>query len=175
MHRPHWLVVSTVCLSASGLWAAELTSVDPRLVSTAGGTVVTLNGSGFQAGDAVRILSQSASDVRMLQGVQVVDSTRIRGTLPGLTQGLHDVQVVRGNLVVIVAAELHGAIEAANPPSLRSLTPGELCAEGGTPVTVRGANLRPETVIRIGSRELVRPAVTRDGSEITGFAPALES
>lgn len=86
-----------------------LEAVEPRLVSTAGGTPVVFRGSGFQAGDLATIGGEA------LVSPEFLDPTRIRGRTPPLAAGFHLAAVVRPGGP---AARLDRAVEAAPPPAI---------------------------------------------------------
>lgn len=140
-----------------------LDRVEPFLVSTDGGTVVVFRGSGFRPGDVATVGGAA------LAGTEVLDPSAIRGRTPTLSAGLHTAIVNRPGGP---RAILEDAVEAAQPPAVRSVSPEEVSTEGGTVVTIAGARFRPETVFRLGELELLDPVITRDGSSAAGVAPA---
>jgi Zn-dependent metalloprotease len=97
---------------SSPLLAAEISRVSPGVIPPEGGTVVTLYGSGFAAGDTPRI-----NGVAMTR-VTVIDARRISGRSPALPPGVYPVDVVfaRG----VIKARLPDAITVQAPDSLET-------------------------------------------------------
>lgn len=105
-------------------------AIRPSLGATAGGTPVTIVGTGFMAGARVTIGGQRATDV------EVVDSTRITALTPAREEALVDVVVRNPGFP---AAILRGAFEYVGGPTVTEVSPGEVLVSGGDVITVRGS------------------------------------
>lgn len=158
-------------VSVSQLAPASIQQVQPALVSTLGGSVVTVIGSNFTADDRVFI-----GGSELLQ-VSLIDSDRITGQTPPLASGFHALAIHR---CAMISTVLSNAVEAAPPPQITSVEPREISRSGGAYVTILGVNLRPETVIRFGfaiglgeANHLTQVRVSADGTRLTGRAPRL--
>jgi hypothetical protein len=144
----------------------RLDSVTPPLVSTFGGTEVTFTGAGFREG----LLTPRVGG-QPLSAVVFLDANRLRGTTPPLPAGIHTADLLRSTGGVAVT--LPNAVEAAPPLVLTSVDPRDVYRDGTTPVSVRGRNFHALTRVQVGGRDLVNPALSPDGTLISGFAPAL--
>lgn len=137
-------------------------AIRPSLGTTAGGSAVTIVGTGFLPGARVMIGGQRASEV------EVLDSTRITALAPAHDEGLVDV-VVRNP--ALPASILRAAFEYVPGPTIAEVLPGELSASGGEPITILGTGFErgievtvnglPATGVRVLSEE-----------ELTAVAPA---
>jgi len=104
--------------------------VVPDIVSTAGGTVVTVEGLGFEPGMTFRIDSSPLLDI------EVIDSAHARGRTPPLTAGLHSVSMVLGD--GHVQRTVPGLIQAlpSQSPQITSVVPLTISTRGGDLVSV---------------------------------------
>jgi RHS repeat-associated protein len=102
-------------------------SVQPAKGATAGGTAVTVSGSGFAAGDTTVSFAAAPATA-----VSVTASTQLNATTPAATSGLVDVAVTTSG----GASSLHNGFRYMLPPSITSFTPAS--GGAGTPVTVNG-------------------------------------
>ncbi len=139
-----------------------LGSVDPNLIPTTGGTLVTLIGSGFAAGMAARI-GGLALDEQV-----VVDPQHIRGKTRPLAEGFHEAEVAGPTGLRL--ALLARAVEAVPLPSVLSVEPSTLCSEQRSPVTIKGSGFRAGMRVKVGTADLFNAAVVNAGT-ITGEAP----
>ncbi len=158
-----WITESP-CLFPS---LAELVSVEPSQVSTAGGTGMTVRGRNLSPNDAVRIGGQS-----LLNPVRI-DSRTVVGTSPPLGVGLHTVDVVSGQGLEI--ARLRNAVQATAPippPVIASVEPPLVSSLGGTQVEVVGQNFRAGQEARIGGILLQNPVIV-SATRIRGTTSAL--
>lgn len=157
-------------VDSGGFPTPNLQSVEPAQIATAGGTPVTVRGTGFTADDEVLL-----DGVPLLYPV-LVDAGQIRGVAPALPAGSHELQVRRCGGVV---ARLPGACESEGLPRIFSCDPREAFVRGGNLVTIRGTNLTAATRVRMGfpasdgSNLLREPVVSADGLTIIGRVPPL--
>ncbi len=109
-----------------------LTAVAPAEGSTAGGTTVTLAGSGFAPGDRVRIGPLPATSI------QVAGPGTIEATTPPGTAGPADVRVISGADPSLFAI-LPRAFTYSDDFRLIQVAPGSGAQAGGTYVTLLGS------------------------------------
>ncbi|MBI4585374.1 MAG: IPT/TIG domain-containing protein [Planctomycetes bacterium] len=150
--------------------SVTLASVNPPLVSSLGGTTVTISASGLQSGHTAKVGGAALENPEFVTGA-AGGITGIRGNVPALPAGFHDVQVLCASGEV--AGTLARAVEAAPPPQLSAVAPSEVFSDGTTRLVIRGANFRAETKFMVGAHEMINPAV--DPSTATGFAPDLDA
>jgi Zn-dependent metalloprotease len=151
--------------------APEITAVNPSAIAVAGGTPITVLGSGFTGSDEVFLDGVPVDDLVL------VGPGELRGTAPALPAGSHTLQVRRCGGVV---AERAAACTGGALPRLYFVTPRAVFAVGGIRVSVVGTNLTANTRIRIAfpsgdaaSSELLNPVVNDAGTEIVGEIPPL--
>jgi len=140
-----------------------VTEVAPDSGPAAGGTSVTITGSGFTSGTTA---VQFGSDTAF---AATVDSdSQITATSPG------------GSGTVPVTVTTPSGTSAASPgaqfayvpaPAVTGVTPDSGLAAGGTRVTISGSNFTGATAVRFGSADAAGLAVRSD-SEITATSPA---
>ena len=139
-----------------------VSTVDPSSGPAAGGTGVTITGTGFTGATAVRFGSEPATDVA------VGSETEITATSPA------------GSGTVDVTVTTPGGTSAADPgaqftyipaPVISTVDPDTGPAGGGTGVTITGSNLTGATAVGFGSVEASDVAVGSE-SEITATSPA---
>jgi PKD domain-containing protein/IPT/TIG domain-containing protein/NPCBM/NEW2 domain-containing protein len=106
----------------------RITAVDPPVVSTLGGTEVTISGSGFSPGFVPRIGGAPLESMELLSG------TLLRGVTPPVDPGLHPASIGSGPLELAV---LPGAVTAAAP---------------GVPPGMYIGHIRPARISRSASR-----------------------
>ncbi len=104
--------------------------VVPEAVSTAGGTVVTVEGLGFEPGMTFRIGSSPLLDA------VVIDSSHARGKTPPLAAGFHPVSMVMDDGQVFhTVPDLVQAVPST-APRIVSVLPLEVSTRGGDIVTI---------------------------------------
>ena len=156
--------VEALCPPPDPCDPATLSSISPDLVSTTGGALVTLMGSGFTDAHTVEVGG------RALLNLVRVSSTLLRGELPDLAVGRHDV-VVRCPTGGVVATLPRG-LEAGLPPEITLVEPTEISESGGVAVVITGRGFRAGvTSIRFGLAPLANQRVSPFGGRIDGIAP----
>ncbi|NUK27205.1 IPT/TIG domain-containing protein [Streptomyces lunaelactis] len=137
--------------------APVVSSLDPNKGPIAGGTAVTINGSGFTGVTAVRFGTVSAS-------FTVISTSQIIATSPA-GSGTVNVTVVATSGTSNGFAYTYVAI-----PVLSSLAPGRGPTSGGNTVIVTGTNLSAATSVQFNTS----PAVITGNSatQVTVTAPA---
>ncbi len=141
-----WAGGKTKILPAGFLYKTDLSvkSVQPALGPLAGGTPVTVTGSGFSDGLKLVFGRRAALDV-----VVVDESTVFAVTPPGETAGPADVFVSHFGAV----AEGKGAFTFTVDPALSHVEPAAGPTTGGQLAKVQGKWLGPVTTVRFGDQE----------------------
>jgi hypothetical protein len=118
----------------------KVVSVEPSKGPAAGGTAVTMKGTGFQAGAVVRFGGAAASDVVVAAG-----GSSLACKTPAHEPGLVAVEVENPNSVKAVLADAFAYDKpAATGPTLTAVEPVFAAAKGGSTVTLVGENLAAE-------------------------------
>ncbi len=146
-----------------------LTSISPSEGTDAGGTPVTLTGTGFAAGMSATIGGASLGDI------VVVSGTTLTGTSPALPAGTYDVAIsVPRSSALSRVSTLRDAFTVNGPaaPTVTAVSPAEGNAAGGTQVTITGTGFGPSVQARIGGAPLGNSTVV-DDTTMTGTTPAL--
>ncbi|MGW7365793.1 IPT/TIG domain-containing protein [Streptomyces sp. NPDC054841] len=137
--------------------APVVSSLNPNTGPTAGGTAVTINGSGFTGVTAVRFGTVSAS-------FTVISTSQITATSPA---GSGTVNVT----VVSTSGTSNGvAYTYVATPVLSSLAPGRGPTSGGNTVTITGSALSGATAVEFDSSPAVITGNT--STQVTVTAPA---
>jgi len=145
--------------------AARVTAVSVTSGPAAGGTALTITGTGFTGATGVSFGGTAA------KSFTVSSSTSITATSPPASAGTVDVTVANAGGTSTTSASDQFTFVGA--PSVSSLSPKSGPVYGGTQVTITGANLSGATAVSFGGT----PAgfdVDSDTS-ITAFAPAAEA
>ncbi|MEV6566053.1 beta strand repeat-containing protein [Streptomyces kronopolitis] len=138
-----------------------LSSVSPNSGSAAGGTSVTLTGSGLSNASAVRFGSTAASSFT------VVSDTLITAVAPAGTGTVQVTVTTPGG----TSNGLPFTYTSVVAPVLSSLSPVSGPSAGGTAVTLTGSGLTNASVVRFGSTAASSFTVVSD-TVITAVAPA---
>ncbi len=118
------------------------TLITPVMGSYLGGTVVTINGSGFLPGVRVNFADSPCASVIASQSTIVCTTT---AHAPGAV-------AVKVSNVNSLPAKLPMAFTyLGNAPTIASVTPGSGPATGGTPLTIRGNGFLPGATIYVGA------------------------
>jgi IPT/TIG domain len=137
----------------------SVTGVSPARGSAAGGTNVTITGSGFTAGAVVMFGSSAAT------GVTVISSTEIAATSPAGT-GTEGVTVSTSAGISTVTA----ADEFSYVPAVTGVFPASGDAHGGTFVTIVGSGFTTGSTVDFGSTAAPRVGYISSG-ELKATAP----
>ena len=139
--------------------APTLTSVSPSAGPPAGGTSVTITGTGFSGATAVSFGTVAATEF-------TVDSnTQITAAAPAGTGSI--------NLTVTTAYGVSNGIGFAygNLPALTSLTPSRGLSAGNTSVVIVGSHFTGATAVEFGSTAATSFTVDSD-TQITAVSPS---
>lgn len=135
-----------------------LTGVTPPQGPAAGGTTITLTGTGFSAGAAVTVGGSSATAVTVLTPTTITCTTPA-GT-PSSTVGV-SVTTVGGS------ASLPGSFTYNPLPTITAVTPPATSLFGGTPITITGsgftANAAGPNTVTIGGSAAANVVTVNDG------------
>ncbi|MDP1823565.1 MAG: IPT/TIG domain-containing protein [Archangium sp.] len=142
--------------------APTLTAVSPISGTTAGGTVVTLTGTGFGAGTQVRFGTDGAT------GVTVVSPTQLTALTPAHAVGVVEVRVTS---LDSQSATLARAYRFVAPPTVTMAAPGTGDVAGGTLVRVTGSGFGAGTTVRFGGTAATNVSLV-SSSELDAVTPA---
>jgi hypothetical protein len=138
----------------------SVTSVSPPTGPVAGGTAVTVTGTGFVTGTAVTFDGLPAA-------VSSVTSTTLTVTAPAHPAGAVDVVVTSpGGVLTLVDGYTYLAA-----PTLSGISPDSGTDAGGTAVTLTGDHLSGTTVVTFGGVPATDVLVV-DDQTVTATAPA---
>ena len=142
--------------------APTVTSILPSAGPTAGGTTVTITGTGFSGATAVTFGATAAT------GYTVVSATQITATAPAGT-GTVDVRVTTaGGTSATSAADQFTYVAA---PTVTSITPTAGPAAGGATVVITGTGFSGTTAVTFGAAAATGFTVN-SATQITATAPA---
>jgi hypothetical protein len=142
---------------------ATVTGVSPNSGAMAGGTSVTLTGSGFTAATTVTFGSVAATTF------SVVSDTQITVTAPPQAAGTVDV-IVTTPYGASTPAVADGFTYLAAAPAVTGISPTTGTTAGGTAVTISGSNFTGATRVAFGTVLATSFTVNSDGS-ISATAP----
>lgn len=143
--------------------APVVTAVSPAAGPLAGGTTVTITGTGFTGATQVRFGNNAAT------GVTVVSDTEIDAVSPAGSAGNVNVFVTTPAGTSGVKTADRFAYQAV--PVVSGVSPVSGPTAGGTPVTITGTGFGGATVVRFGSRTATEVTVV-SGAQITAVSPA---
>jgi hypothetical protein len=141
-----------------------VTAVAPASGPLAGGTAVTITGTGFQTTGTTTVSFGGTAAT----SVVVVSATSITATTP----------VHAAGAVSVVVTNPDGQVNPANtaytylaPPTVTSVTPNTGSLAGGTPVTIAGTNFASPATVTIGGVAATSVVVV-SATSITAATPA---
>src|SRR5262249_36935324 len=144
--------------------AAAVSGVSPTSGSTAGGTSVTISGSGFTGASAVSFGGVAAA------GFTINSATQITATAPPQAAGTVDVIVTTPSGTSVVSAADHFTYNAAPLPAVTGVSPNTGTTAGGTSVTITGSNFTAATAVTFGTVPAAGFTVV-SATQITATAP----
>ncbi len=145
--------------------APTVTSISPLSGTTAGGTAVTITGTGFLAGASVTIGGSGATNV------SVVSSNSITATTPAHAAGVVAVKVTNTDGKSSTLNNGFTYTAANQPPTISVISPTSGSAAGGTAVTITGANFSTGATVTFDGVPATDPNVVYS-SVITAVTPA---
>ena len=145
-------VAKFVLLNSSANPAPTVSSISPVSGTTAGGTPVTITGTGFLAGATVKLGGTSAT------GVSVSNSTTITATAPAHAAGAVSVVVTNTDNQ---SGTLTNGYTYTNPaPTVSAISPVSGTTAGGTPVTITGTGFLTGATVKLGGTSATGVSVT---------------
>ncbi len=146
--------------------APTLTGISPASGAAAGGTAVTISGTGFQAGATVSMGGTPAT------AVTVMNSTSITATTPAHAAGTVSVIVTNSDTQIGTLTQGFTYTAVSNPaPTLTGVSPAAGTAAGGTEVTITGTGFQAGTTLSLGGTPATGVTVV-NGTSITAITPA---
>jgi hypothetical protein len=143
--------------------APTVGSITPNSGPVAGGTAVTITGTGFLAGATVSLGGTAAT------GVNVVSSTSITATTAAHAAGAVTVTVTNSDAQ---SGSLTNGYTYRNPaPTVTSITPNTGTSAGGTSVTITGTGFGAGATVSLGGTAATAVNVVSSTS-ITATTPA---
>ncbi|MEA2238310.1 MAG: hypothetical protein QOC81_3034 [Thermoanaerobaculia bacterium] len=140
--------------------APTISSISPASGSTAGGTVVTINGTGF-SNSTVKFGGTLATNVS-------VTSTAITATTPAHAAGKVDVVVTNGDTQSATLAL--GYTYTPPAPTITDVSPATGPTTGGTPITITGTLFQNGATVKIGTLQ-ASDVVVVSATSITARTP----
>jgi Domain of unknown function (DUF1929)/IPT/TIG domain len=146
--------------------APTVNGVSPTSGTTAGGTPVTITGTGFLAGATVTFGTTAAT------GVAVASNTSITATTPAHAAGAVTVTVTNTDAQSGPLTNGFTYTTPANPaPTVTGVTPTSGTTAGGTPVTITGTGFLAGATVAFGTTAATSVTVVSSTS-ITATTPA---
>ena len=154
-----------VLTEASTIAAPTVSGVNPNSGPAAGGTLVTITGTGFTGATAVEFGTNLSTDWT------VVNDTTITADSPA-GSGTADVTVVTpGGTSATSAADRFTYTAALAAPAVTGITPASGPAAGGTLVTITGSAFTGATAVDFGTTPATNVKVV-NSTTITANSPA---
>jgi PKD repeat protein len=157
------LVFAGICLPVSATTTVTVTSISPTTGSTAGGTSVTIAGTGFTNATAVIIGGATATNF------SVVSDTSITATTPPGIAGVANVIVTTSSSAPVTGTGLFTYTTPA--PTFASVSPATGSTAGGTLVIITGSGFTGTTAVTFGDVEAASFQVVSSTS-ISAVTPA---
>ncbi len=143
--------------------APTISSLDTNSGSTAGGTAVTITGTGFDSLTTVDFGGVPAEPVIL------VSPTEIIATSPAETAGTIDVSVSNENGTSALGSADRYTFVAAAAPTVTGVSPTSVSTNGTTTVTISGTDLLGATAVTFGS--MPGTIVSDTDTSLTATAP----
>jgi hypothetical protein len=144
-----------------GLGVPSITSVSPATGGVAGGSTITITGSGFTGATAVTIGGVAATSFT------VVNDTTITAVVPSGSAGATNI-VVTGPAGTGTGS---GLFTYAVPPTVANVNPSSGTTAGGTSVTITGTGFTGATSVTFGGTAATSYTVN-SATQITATTPA---
>ncbi len=157
----HGLMVGTFIVNAAPL-PPTISSFRPASGSTAGGTVVLIEGANFQNGATVKF-----GDVAAVATL-VNDATSITATTPA--HGVGEVSITVTNSDGQSAVSSVTYVYEVPGPAITSITPSTGSTSGGTPFTISGSNFIAGATVSVGGLPATNVRVV-DATSINATTP----
>ncbi|GHU07467.1 hypothetical protein FACS189431_2090 [Alphaproteobacteria bacterium] len=158
------------------LIAPTIATVSPNTGPTAGGTSVTITGTGFRNAANTSVVQSVLVGTNSCTGVSVASATSLTCTVPASslspTNGAAPVSITTAG----GTGSLAGAYTYKNPPTITGVSPNTGSTDGGETITITGTNFHNSlgsnivTSVQIGG-QTVTPIVS-SSTQMTITAPA---
>jgi hypothetical protein len=125
--------------------------VTPNHGPTAGGTPITIKGTGFTGATKVSYGTAEVNCAGTPATCEVVSDTEIKATTPPHVAGQIDVRVTVGVVTSSAVPADHFTFEA---PTITGVSPHQGPAAGGTVITITGTGFSPATKVKLGASEI---------------------
>jgi hypothetical protein len=146
--------------------APTLTGISPASGAAAGGTAVTITGTGFLAGATVSLGGTQAT------GVTVMNSTSITAITSAHAAGTVNVIVTNSDTQSGTLTQGFTYAAVSNPaPTLTGISPASGTAAGGTAVTITGTGFLAGATVSLGGTQATGVTVM-SSTTITALTPA---
>ncbi len=142
----------------------SVSSLSPSSGSTAGGTLVTLSGSGFTDASAVTLNGNTISDFT------VNSDNQITLIMPPGSAGVWDLTVTSPIGASTPSSSDQFTYSLASAPTVSSLGTSSGSTAGGTPVTITGTNFTGTSLVYFGS--MPTQFTVNSATSITAIAPS---
>src|SRR3989441_861944 len=144
-----------------------ISAVSPTSGAIAGGTAITITGTGFDATATVTVGGTLAT------GVTVVSATQINATTPAHAAGVADVIVtVNGQSSVTSPADQFTYVAPPPPaPTVTGVSPTSGPIAGGTAITITGTNFDASATVTVGGTPATSVSVV-SATQINATTPA---
>lgn len=136
-----WLVLLLPGIAGAASSPPTVTGVSPNSGTPLGGAPVTINGSGFITGATVTF------DGIFATGIAVVSTSQIACTTPAHAAGAVNVSVINPDTQ---NGTLANGFTYGGPVSLSGIVPVHGTTNGGTPITINGANFATGATVTLG-------------------------
>ncbi len=145
--------------------APTVTSIAPTSGTTAGGTSVTITGTGFLSGASVTLGGTAATSPN------VVNSTTLTATTPAHAAGAVNVVVTNTDGQSGTLSNGYTYVSANPAPTVTSVAPTSGTIAGGTSVTITGTGFLSGASVSFGGTAATNPSVV-NSTTITAATPA---
>jgi phosphatidylinositol-3-phosphatase len=135
--------------------APIISSLSPTSGPAAGGTTVTISGTGFATGATVSFGGTAASNVN------IVGSTTITAVTPAHASGQVNVVVINpGGQSATSTNGFTYAAAQTQPPTVTSVTPASGTTAGGTSITISGSGFAAGATVAVGGTSATNVVVS---------------
>jgi len=161
--QQEWSNATSSCVVAYGAQPV-VSGLSPTSGTTAGGTSVTISGSGLSGATAVHFGSAAAS-------FTINSATQVTAIVPAAAAGTVDVTVTGSTGTSATSTADQYTYVSPLQPTVTGVSPAAGPAAGGTTVTITGTNFASGAAVAFGS--VAATAVTlQSTSQLTATAPA---
>lgn len=139
-----------------------ISSVSPASGPVSGGTLVTINGSGFESGSSISFAGAQATSVSF------ISSTQLQAVTPSGAAGAVNVTVTTPDPG---SATLSNGFMYVSNPTVTSVSPSSGPTTGGTTVTINGTSFQSGAMVAFGA-VLAASVTVMSPTQIQAITPA---